>query len=258
MAREPGGPPRVPPSAAEISSHRWRPPRRSGLTKKSPIQVRVKAAGWRAVAQAGWRPPRRSGLTKKSPIQVRVKAAGRRAVAQAGRRRRPLAAALAVLVVGFCAVTARLFIWPAQGMPSRVDAIVMLNGQGDRLAAAERLAWDRRAPMLVVARGSRFWGHGSGCAARIPGVTVICFDPSPSSTRGEAEYAGRLASRYHWHSVVLVTTPDQATRARIRVGRCFAGKVYATTTPLPVASWPWAIAYEWAATFKAVVLQRGC
>jgi len=27
---------------------------------------------------------------------------------------------------------------------------------------------------------------------------------------------------------------------------------------LPVASWPWAIAYEWAATCKALFLQRGC
>jgi hypothetical protein len=155
-------------------------------------------------------------------------------------------------------VTARLFIWPAQGMPARVDAIIMMNGPGQRLQAAELLAWARRAPMLLVSRGSPQWGQGSACAGRIPSVTVICFNPSPGTTRGEAEFASRLARRYHWRSIALVTTPDQATRARIRMQRCFGGPVYVTTTALPGRDWPWAIAYEWAATFKALVIQRAC
>jgi len=32
--------------------------------------------------------------------------------------------------------TALLFIWPDQGMPSRVDAIVMLDGPGRALGVA--------------------------------------------------------------------------------------------------------------------------
>lgn len=55
-----------------------------------------------------------------------------------------------------------------------------------------------------------------------------------------------------------MTTPDQVTRALIRVKRCFPGEVYVSTTPLPAHDWPWAIAYEWAATVKALVLQRAC
>ncbi len=170
-------------------------------------------------------------------------------------RRRLWWAAAAVAVV-FAGATARLFVWPAQGMPPRVDAIVVMNGPGQRLQAAQLLGWAHRAPMLLVARGSPRWGYGSACAGRIPAVTVICFDPSPSTTRGEAEFAGRLASRYHWRSIALVTTPDQATRARIRMQRCFHGQVYVTTTALPAADWPWAIAYEWGAMFKALVLER--
>lgn len=175
-----------------------------------------------------------------------------------GSRRRIAMAALAVVIAGFCASTARLFVWPAQGMPAHVDAVVMLNGPGDRLDAAEALGWARRADTLVISRGSLYWGQGSRCAARMPGVTVICFDPSPATTRGEAEFAGRLARRYHWRSVALVTTADQDTRARIRVRRCFAGQLYVQTTPLPTWYWPWAIAYEWAATFKALFLQTSC
>ena len=56
-----------------------------------------------------------------------------------------------------------------------------------------------------------------------PGVRTICFDPNPADTRGEAEFIGRLAKQYRWHSVVLVTTRGQDTRARIIVGRCFGG-----------------------------------
>jgi uncharacterized SAM-binding protein YcdF (DUF218 family) len=174
------------------------------------------------------------------------------------RRWRGPVAVIAVVFAAFCVLTGRLFVWPAEGLPHRVDAIVMLNGHGDRLTAAERLAWAGRAPVLVVARGTRFWAQGSRCAARIPGVKVICFLPSPSSTRGEAEFAGRLATRWHWRSIVLVTTRDQDTRARIRFGRCFKGQVYVTTAALPVTDWPEAIAYEWAATIKALILQRSC
>lgn len=143
-------------------------------------------------------------------------------------------------------------------MPSRVDAIVMLDGQGNRLTAALELAWAHRAPMIVIARGSKYWGHGGFCAPKIPRVKVICFDPDPSTTRGEAEFAGRLAKRYRWHSIVLVATTPQDTRARLRVGRCFGGKIYVVNAPLPASEWPGAIAYEWAATFKALFLQRSC
>jgi len=174
------------------------------------------------------------------------------------RRRRFLIAAAAVLVVLFAAATARLFVWPERGMPARVDAIVMLNGPGDRLPTALGLARAHRAPTVVISRGSPDWASGSGCAPRIPGVRVICFSPDPATTRGEAEFAGRLARRYHWRSVVLVTTTPQDTRARLRVRRCFPGSIYVMTAPLPAYEWPYALAYEWAATIKALVLQRGC
>ena len=43
------------------------------------------------------------------------------------RRRRVLAAA-AALVAAVVLVSARLFVWPAEGMPGQVSAIVMLAG----------------------------------------------------------------------------------------------------------------------------------
>ena len=163
-----------------------------------------------------------------------------------------------LLLTGFGIATARLFVWPQQGMPARVDAIVMLNGPGNRLDTALNLAWAHRAPVIVISRGSRYWGHGSVCAPKIPGVRVICFDPDPATTRGEAEFTGRLAKRYHWHSIVLVSITPQDTRSRLRVRRCFQGSIYVVTAPLPAYEWPYTVAYEWGAIIKALLLQRGC
>jgi hypothetical protein len=58
--------------------------------------------------------------------------------------------------------------------------------------------------------------------------------------------------------MVLVTTTPQDTRARIRIGRCFAGQVYVVTAPLPAHEWPYTIAYEWGAIVKALFIQRSC
>jgi hypothetical protein len=164
--------------------------------------------------------------------------------------------ALGVIVLGVA--TARLFIWPDRGMPARVSAIVMLNGPGDRLDTALDLAWQHRAPFVVIARGSSYWGHGGICAPRIPRVTVICFNPDPATTRGEAEFVGRLARKYRWQSVALVTITPQDSRGRLRVERCFAGPVYVMTAPLSLSAWPGQIAYEWGALIKALIFQRSC
>ena len=70
-----------------------------------------------------------------------------------GKSRKAVAVlALGVIVLGVA--TARLFIWPDRGMPAHVSAIVMLNGPGDRLDTALDLAWQHRAPFVVIARGS--------------------------------------------------------------------------------------------------------
>jgi hypothetical protein len=169
---------------------------------------------------------------------------------------RRVAIAALVLLVAFSLVTARLIVWPAEGMPARVSAIVVLAGQGDRLAAALQLAREHRAPMLVVSQG---WeGYGGACPPVMPDVKIICFDPNPGDTRGEAEEVGRLAMRYRWSSVVLVTTAGQDTRARMIVGRCFGGSVYVITASLPLSQWPYEIAYGWGALIKALTLHQAC
>ncbi len=40
--------------------------------------------------------------------------------------------------------------------------------------------------------------------------------------------------------------------------RCFSGQVYVMTAPIRAAFWPYELAYEWAATVKAVTINRSC
>jgi hypothetical protein len=166
-----------------------------------------------------------------------------------------LSTAVALIVI-FAVMTARLLVWPAEGMPTQVSAIVMLAGPGVRLPVALQLADERRASVLVISQGHD--GYGSPCPSRSPGLQLICFDPDPATTSGEAEYIGRIAKKYHWTSVVLVTSRPQATRARMLVERCFTGAVYSATGPLPLRSWPYQIAYGWGALTKAVFVDRTC
>jgi hypothetical protein len=164
--------------------------------------------------------------------------------------------ALMVLGVGFCAVTTHLFVWPATGMPARVDAIVVPGGLGARLDVALKLARADGASYLALSEGE--YVPPQLCGTRVGAAKVICFRPNPDTTQGEAEAAGRLAGQYDWRSIVLVTTPDQTWRAKLRFERCYGGKIYAVTTPLPLLQWPFMIAYQWAATTKAEVVNRGC
>jgi uncharacterized SAM-binding protein YcdF (DUF218 family) len=161
-----------------------------------------------------------------------------------------------VLIVILTVATARLLVWPTQGAPSKVSAIVMLAGSGARLPVALQLASQHRAQVLVVSQG--YDGYGSPCPPRPPGVQLICFDPVPPTTRGEAEYFGQLAKKYHWTSVVIVTSRAQAFQARMLFQRCFPGTVYNSVAPVPLLSWPEGIAYEWGALAKAVFSHRAC
>jgi hypothetical protein len=160
------------------------------------------------------------------------------------------------LVVAFCLATGRLFVWPAEGAPAHVDAIVMLAGDGDTAGVALQLARQHRAPVLVVSQG--WMGYGGPCPPKTSDTKVICFEPNPGNTRGEAEFIGLLAARYHWRSMVLVTIRPQDTRARFLIGRCFGGSVYVMNGSLPWSDWPYQIAYEWGALVKALALYRSC
>jgi uncharacterized SAM-binding protein YcdF (DUF218 family) len=180
---------------------------------------------------------------------------GRRVPAVRKKAWRIVAVASFCLVVLFVVVTARVFVWPDLApLPTHADAVIELNGSNSdaRLQLATDLVLAHRAPVVIVSTIP----DDENCY--LPGVAFECFVPEPFSTRGEARYIGQLAAQRHWTSIILVTTPDQAWRARLRVSRCFSGQIYSTTAPLRWYEWVRQIPYQWAASVKALTVERGC
>jgi uncharacterized SAM-binding protein YcdF (DUF218 family) len=158
----------------------------------------------------------------------------------------------------FAVGTARYLVWPdLRPLPPRADAIIELGGLGDRDTAALSLAREGRAKYLVQSTVPVEAGTDK-CLPPVPGVTIMCFSPDPGTTRGEAEYIGRVGRQLNWQSVIVVTSPDQAKRAELRVTRCFPGQVYLTTTPLPAHDWWRQVPYQWGAFAKALFVETNC
>ncbi len=160
--------------------------------------------------------------------------------------------------MAFLGLSATLFVWPTTDAPRRSDAIVVLGGgPAGRLTKGLALARAGEAPVLVISASAL--PRGAACRSSIPGVAFVCFRPHPATTQGEARFVAALAKRRHWSRIIVIPSTTQATRARIRFKRCYAGQVLMVPVGFSTP-WRWAyeIAYEWGALAKAETIQRSC
>jgi uncharacterized SAM-binding protein YcdF (DUF218 family) len=171
------------------------------------------------------------------------------------------AGALFVVVIVFGWLTIALFASPDVDDPGQADAIVLLAGGGLRVPKAIELAEQGVADTVVMASEWRppVWSKSACNTARNPfprEVRILCFDPDPSTTRGEARFIADLAEDQGWSRLVVVASTDQVTRARMLLERCWDGDLAFVgvnhSQPFPVRA-----VYEWAALAKAWV-NRGC
>jgi uncharacterized SAM-binding protein YcdF (DUF218 family) len=173
------------------------------------------------------------------------------------RYRRWLRAAGLPVVALWGALSAVLFVWPSLDpiKGARADAILVMGGPGPRLQVALELAKEHAAPVMLVSVASVRWNCPS---LDVPGVRVECFRPDPFTTQGEARYVAGQARVHGWHSLIVVSSVPQSTRARLRVERCFHGTVKVVGARPSLASWTYGVIYEWGALVKALVWQRSC
>jgi DUF218 domain len=111
------------------------------------------------------------------------------------------------------------------------------------------------APVLVASRGP-----AELCGKETP-FEVVCFEPAPDRTQGEAQVAARLARERGWRSLVVVTSRYHATRARMLFQRCFDGDLRVVgVEPDSPAGLPSAanLVREWGGFGHAFVVERGC
>jgi hypothetical protein len=173
------------------------------------------------------------------------------------RHRRLLGAAGVLLLGVWGSLSAVLFVWPSLDAVKdvRADAILVMGGPGPRLQVALKLAKEHAAPVMLVSVPSVRWNCPD---LDVPDVQVECFRPDPFTTQGEARYAAGQARLHGWNSLIVVSSVPQATRARLRVKRCFSGNVKVVAARPSLARWAYSVIYEWGALLKALVWQRSC
>jgi uncharacterized SAM-binding protein YcdF (DUF218 family) len=176
--------------------------------------------------------------------------------------RRWILLALAALAIAWLAATAVLFVWPSSDAPGKADAVVVLSGGRDtRLDPALKLMQRGVAPVLVIS-GAGYdakWKKARAlCRNGARGFRVLCFNPKPYSTRGEARSIARLAQQHGWQRVDVVTSRYHIFRAGMIIGRCYHRQLR-----MIGASYPWqtaAIAWlsEWAKLAVQLTVVRSC
>jgi uncharacterized SAM-binding protein YcdF (DUF218 family) len=169
---------------------------------------------------------------------------------------------LGTLAAAFLAATAYLFIWPSTDSPEAADAVVVLSGgRNSRLDPALDLMRKGVAPVLVISGvgyDHKWYKARRLCADGARGFRVLCFNPKPYSTRGEARGIAQLAAEHGWKKVDVVTSRYHVFRARMLVKRCYHGRValVGTTYPAHLALFDWLT--EWSKLAVQTTVQRSC
>lgn len=115
-----------------------------------------------------------------------------------------------------------LLLWPRDDRPRQPDAIVVLGGGGpERAELGIALQAEYDADLVLFAYARMFAERlGVECGPRI-----ICLEPDPWSTIGEALVTRAVMAERDWQHVTVVTNRFHATRARVLFQQCLGHRV---------------------------------
>ncbi|WP_186304565.1 YdcF family protein [Kocuria palustris] len=145
--------------------------------------------------------------------------------------------------------------------PHPADAVFILGPSDQtRVDHARDLMDQGLAPTVVYATPQGDFGDGSEattdeihkpqCEMRDYDYEVICFEPDPSTTQGEAIKMRDLAAERGWDDIIVITMRPHVPRAQLIVERCYDGATQWSPIDYVDSYWqhPWM-------TFKAYVYQ---
>jgi hypothetical protein len=168
---------------------------------------------------------------------------------------------LVVVLGGLWGITAGVLVQASTDTAHPADAlIVFAGGRGERLSKALVLLQQQVAPVLVISNGRDRWQAANQLCASRQRFEVLCPQPDPDTTLGEARMVCDLAAQRGWRSVVVVTSTYHAGRAQLLLGRCFDGQLQIVAAP-PHEQWlrTWARAnVELAGLIRALVTAPDC
>ncbi|CAN5163549.1 hypothetical protein BH20ACT9_BH20ACT9_03880 [soil metagenome] len=178
-------------------------------------------------------------------------------------RRWPVVGCCVAAAIAFGALSLRFFVWPGTEPVRTADAVVVLwGGSGERLSAGLDLVRRGVAPVLAISGGERIDSSRANALCRAPQpFEVVCFDPKPVSTQGEARTIAALADARGWETVAVSTSTYHLTRARLLVGQCFGGTlrmVDAGTGRRYPGQALGQVVHEWLGLATALTFDRAC
>lgn len=153
-----------------------------------------------------------------------------------------------------------LYVSPPADVPEHADVVFVLGPPDQRMSYAEQLMQQGFAPTLAVSSpvGKDGKYEADICSAHRP-YRIICFNPDPFTTQGEARALRDLSNQYGWKSANVLTAQFHVTRARVIVTRCYGGdlRMVAYRRPIPLTSWAYQYVYQTAA-FVKVAFHSDC
>lgn len=164
------------------------------------------------------------------------------------------AAIMTVLFLGWILTAFQLFYDVTTTAPKRADAVVMLGGASkERMLDAMMIRFDLEAPYLVLSNTDT---KGNASADNYCDThsnkkiypEVVCFDPNPMDTRGEAVALAELAAEHQWKDMVVVTSSYHIERAGLLMEQCINANVTMMSTTPQFTVWQW---------FRRFVIETG-
>lgn len=170
-----------------------------------------------------------------------------------------------VVVVLGAVLTWRWMLSPSASVVDSLtgsDAVVMfVGGRGERLDSALEIMESGAIDVLVIPNGETpTWPQANALCAGSSDFEVVCLEPDPDTTRGEAQAIADLAEDRGWTSLIAVTSTYHVSRAELLLDRCFDGVILtvAASPDISAPSWLRNIAHEWFGHLHSRLLARDC
>ncbi len=185
-----------------------------------------------------------------------------RSRARTRRRALVILTGLVLLISALLGVTTRTVMFPREDSATAADAIVVLGGLGSAAVVqkAVELAEAGFSDLIVISDAFGGDTRPANLCARpvpVPGTTinVECFDPHPTTTRGEAKAIAMFATDRGWNRVIVVTSSYHVSRARVQISQCYSGPlaVIGAQQPMDPPTWAYQFVYQSAAFLQARV-----
>jgi uncharacterized SAM-binding protein YcdF (DUF218 family) len=167
---------------------------------------------------------------------------------------------LPLAVLAWVVAVSAAFAFRHGGRPIHADAVLVLQGSKPRLPEGIKLVQEGYAPLLVVSRGDRKQLEARLCAPHqtVVHARVVCFVANPASTRGEAEFIGRLARKRDLRRIDVVTSQFHVFRAQIVLERCYHATLRMVGVTQPFWKMPWYAVTETAKLAYQLFIARSC